>query len=205
MANLIVAVMAIALASVLATVAFNYVGSLYTDGRADAQAAQLISDSAKVASALRSWSRVNGGSTTLSDTNWSNGAPTDLINGSNMYLDALPQLGSYAQGNGSTDYYIKTMPSSNIAWGNEGTNFNCLFAVITSVGVCKAIARLSRGDTATPLIISAGSTLTISSGTTGTNFSTVMANSDFDCVFNDVNNDGNIDSGDSMFFLYKVF
>jgi hypothetical protein len=36
-------------------------------------------------------------------------------------------------------------------------------------------------------------------------FSSNLANSDFDCVVNDADNDSSIDSGESMFFLYKVF
>ena len=216
MASLIIAILAIALISTISVIALNYGGTIINTAQADAQASELVANATKVANALRSWSRNNGGGSTLTETAtkscsngrsacWETGTALDLISGSNMYMDVLPLLGSYAQGNGSSDYYFKAMPISNIAWGNEGTNFTSLFAVITSMSVCNAVARLSRGDSAVPLIISAGSTLTISSTTTGTSFATVMANSDFDCAYNDVNSNSTLDSSESMFFIYKVF
>jgi hypothetical protein len=63
--------------------------------------------------------------------------------------------------------------------------------------VCKAIARLSRGDTAAPRFRNV-------SGATLGDFSTPMSVSDFDCVVNDANNNSTLDSGESMFFIYKV-
>ena len=96
------------------------------------------------------------------------------------------------------------MPIAAVDWNNEGTNFDTLFATITSAGVCKAVARLSRGDGAPPLIISAGTAISISASTP-ISFATVMANSEFDCVYNDVNSNSSLDGGESMFFLYKVF
>lgn len=205
MANLLIVILSIALAAAVSVIAVNYAGTVYITAQADAQATEIVAQSAKVASALRTWSFANGGSTTLTDVDWSDGTATDLISGTNMYLDALPRLGSYAQGNGSSDYYLQPMPISNIAWGNEGLNFTTLFATITSIPVCNAIARASRGESAVPLIISAGSTLTIAAGTTGTSFSSVMAGSDYDCVYNDANSNSTLDNGESMFFLYKVF
>jgi len=192
--------------------ALNYAGTIYTGGQADIQAAEITAQANKVAAALQSWSRANA-SRQLSagaGVDWSNGTPVDLINGSNMYLDALPKLGAYAQGNGSSDFYFKAMPINAVEWNNEGgttansTNFDSLFAVITAMPVCNSIARLSRGESAVPLIIGAGTTVTITASTP-VDFSTIMANSDFDCVYNDANNNGTLDNGESMFFIYKVF
>lgn len=198
MANLLVTMIAIGLVSVISVMGITYIGNVYNESQANAQATQLISSAAKVASAMRSWSRTNG-STTFSDTNWSDGTATDLINSNNQYLDNLPQLGSYAQGNGSSDVYFKAMPLANVAWVQEGLSFDSLFAVITSRGVCNAVARLARGDSATP------TARTGVSGATMVDFSGVMANGDFNCAYNDANSNGTLDSGESMFFLYKVF
>jgi hypothetical protein len=211
MANLIVSILAIVLMGALSVIGINYAGTIYLESQADAQASELVANATKVASAMRSWVNANG-STTFTDTNWSNGQPLDLINGSNMYLDALPQLGSYAQGNVAvtpTDYYFKAMPIANIQWANEGKNFDSLFAVITSMPVCKAIARLARGDSALPLART-GTTSPgmgdFSNATSNikTSTGTVTGIGEFDCVFDDDNANGTLDSGESMFFIYKV-
>jgi len=212
MANLLIAILAIALIAALSAMALNYGGTIYIGGQADVQATEITAQASKVANALQSWSRANGSRQLSSGAgvDWSNGTPLDLINGSNMYLDTLPKLGVYAHGNGGTDYYFKAMPIAAVEWNNEGgttansTNFDSLFAIITAMPVCNSIARLSRGESATPLIIGAGTTVTVTASTP-VDFSTVMANSDFDCVYNDTNNNGTLDSGESMFFLYKVF
>lgn len=166
-------------------------------GRADGYASTLVGKAANISNALQAWSTQNQ-SRTLSDTSWSDGTATDLVP---TYLDILPPITPYAQGNGSTDKYFKAMPISNISFSspnNEGTNFDCLFAVITDANLCKAIARLSGNATTTPIYRNiAGSTMG--------DFSSNMAGADFQCVVNDANNNSAIDSGETMFFIYKVF
>lgn len=199
MSNLLIGILAIALIAAISVLGANYGGSIYLEARADAQAAELVGNAAKVASAMRAWTYANGGSRTFSDTDWSDGTATDLISGSNMYLDALPKLGSYAQGNGSSDYYFKAATLSNVAWASEGVNFDTLFAVITDKSVCKAVGRLAGGtDSSTPVYRN-------TAGATMGDFSSNLSGYDFQCVVNDANNNSAIDSGESMFFLYKVF
>lgn len=201
MSNLMIAMMAIALVSALAVTSINFSGTAYIEARADAEAATLVAQAKKVGDAMKSWSRVNN-SRTFTDTNWADGTATDLISSSNMYLDALPKLGTGVLGlDGGTDYYFKAMPISNVSISgpdNEGVTFDSLAAGITNDALCKAIARMSRGDTANPLFRNV-------SGSTLGSFVTPMANSDFDCVVNDANNNSTLDSGESMFFIYKVF
>ncbi|HCM83679.1 MAG TPA: hypothetical protein DIS76_03840, partial [Rhodospirillaceae bacterium] len=158
----------------------------------------------KVADAAQAWVRVNN-SRTFTDTNWTDGTATDLISGSNMYLDALPKLTENTNGLDSllaiTDTNFKAMPIASVSitpTDTEGTNFNCLMAVVTSTALCKSIARLSRGDSANPRFRNV-------SGSTLGDFSTPMSSSRFDCVVNDANNNSTLDSGESMFFIYKVF
>ncbi len=198
MSNLMIAMMAIALVSALAVSALNFSGTIYTEARADAEAATLVASAKKLSEAMRSWSRVNN-SRTFTDTTWSDGTATDLISTSNMYIDALPRLGAGVQGNGGSDYYFKAMTLSNVAWASEGQNFNILFAVITNDALCKSVSRLSRGSNAAPIY------RTGVLGATMGSFTSVMGSSDFDCAVNDSNNNSTIDSGESMFFIYKVF
>lgn len=197
MSNLIISMMAIALIAVLALTSINYSGTIYFEARADAEAATLVGQAKKIADAMRSWSRVNN-SRTFTDTSWSDGTATDLISSSNMYLDALPRLGEGVQGNGASDYYFKALTLSNVAWASEGQSFDIVFAVITNDALCKAVARLSRGDSAVPIFRAVA-------GATMGSFTSNMSGSDFDCVVNDANSNTTIDSGESMFFIYKVF
>jgi hypothetical protein len=200
MSNLIVTILALGLISALSVAAINYSGSVYMEARSDGQAAEIVAQANKVANAMRSWTRASR-STTFTDTNWADGTAADLSENNNRYLDALPRLGEYALGlDGGTDYYFKAMPlatTSITGPDNEGVNFSILISGITSMPVCKAIARLSRGDTAAPRFRNV-------SGATLGDFSTPMSVSDFDCVVNDANNNSTLDSGESMFFIYKV-
>lgn len=200
MSNLMIAMMAIALIAGLALVSINFSGTIYFESRADAEAATLVAQAQNVAEGMRSWVRANG-TRTFTDTNWADGTATDLASGSNMYIDALPKLVTNAAGlDGGSDYYFKAMPLTSVSISgpdNEGTNFNILIASVTSDALCKAIARLSRGDSANPKYRNV-------SGATLGDFSSPMYGLQFDCVVNDANNNSAIDSGESMFFIYKV-
>lgn len=205
MSNLVISLLVVALTGILMVTGLPYIGTIYSESQANAQAAELVANAAKVATALRAWSQTNGSRAT-GDSSWSAGTSAALIGGSNQYLDSLPMLGSYAQGNGSSDYYFKAMPLSAVMWNNEGgtstSGFDGLFAVITSTGVCNAVARLARGDSAVPT--KAGTSISISSATP-VDFSGYLANADFNCAYADANSNNTLDSGESMFFLYKVF
>ncbi len=199
MANLLITLLAIGMGAALLAAGINYGGAAYYEARAEARATELIAQAAKVSQALFSWSRSNNGIRTLpNDKDWSDGTATDLMStGTGLYLDRLPRLDSYANGlKDTTDFYFTAVPISNVAWAARGTAFDSLAASLTDNGVCNAVARIARGTNAMP----------VPSAST-TNLSTAMAanKSTFDCVYYDANSNGNWDSGESMFFIYRVF
>ncbi len=194
MSQLIITIIAIALGAATLTSGVYYGGEAFMRARMYSQAVTLVAKAGKVGGALQNWAQASG-THTLTDTNWSDGTATDLVP---TYLDALSTIGPYAQGNGSTDNYFKTMPLANVQWANEGVNFDSLIAIITDSKMCQAIARLAGSSTSTPLYRNV-------SGSTMGDFSANMAANDFQCVVNDANNNSVIDSGEYMFFIYKVF
>ena len=205
MDNLIVTVIAVALVSAMTLLGVNYGTQAILVYQANVDAAKIVSDAERIASAWRSYARANNGDPSLTSTAgycWKTGAQ-DLAP---SYMSTMPTPPQGAA-DSTYNYYFPnvfakfnvTISSSTV--GSKYTPADSIALWIKSPRVCLAISNLAGQSTAV-----IGSTLQQTAGGSDVNLSTLSTPrapaNPYDCVYN---GSGGPAQGNAMLFIYRVF
>ena len=200
MSNLLITVIAIALAAVAAIMAIFYGGTSFTQAQAQAQANRLIEDAHQISIAWLSYANDHGGDRSLpgdSDFKW--GASTSILVPG--YLAEMPHIPTEFLSTLSTWRTSQKgfVPRQFSIWaGGYAGNGEGVATVLTyndtTYQICLDIARMARGPNAT-----------LNSCDGSCNGSPINFSTTYDCLYQDTDSSGTLNAGDQLMIVYRVF